>query len=271
MPALLVLIGLAAAVVFAASGHSKKPPPHGSTDDAPLPEGAVELDRAMPSAVVDQVLAALAHDKSAAHLETLAHNLSAHYPLSATALRERAATLHGPSPTEPRQESHVPAPLPSPSPPVHAEPPVAHAPVASAPMVAPEPPLPAPAPTLTQTEATLAETAPPSPAPVAHAQPPTAILELQAATVLQAAMRALVEEADPVVLEGFAESIRTPYPTAATLLLARAHAMRGAVPHPAHDQPGTSGGAAAAPPAAAAIHASATAQGPAPSPMESHA
>jgi hypothetical protein len=47
-----------------------------------------------------------------------------------------------------------------------------------------------------------------------------------AAAVLQAAMRALVEETDPVVLDGFAESIRAPYPTAAEILSARAQALR---------------------------------------------
>jgi hypothetical protein len=39
-------------------------------------------------------------------------------------------------------------------------------------------------------------------------------------------MRALVEETDPVVLDGFAESIRAPYPTAADILASRAHALR---------------------------------------------
>jgi hypothetical protein len=50
--------------------------------------------------------------------------------------------------------------------------------------------------------------------------------QLDAAAVLQAAMRALVEETDAVVLDGFAESIRAPYPTAAEILSARAQALR---------------------------------------------
>jgi hypothetical protein len=50
--------------------------------------------------------------------------------------------------------------------------------------------------------------------------------QLDAAAVLQAAMRALVEETDPVLLDGFAESIRAPYPAAAEILSARAQTLR---------------------------------------------
>jgi hypothetical protein len=39
-------------------------------------------------------------------------------------------------------------------------------------------------------------------------------------------MRALVEETDPVVLDGFAASIRAPYPAAAEILSTRAQALR---------------------------------------------
>ena len=48
----------------------------------------------------------------------------------------------------------------------------------------------------------------------------------EAAMILQAAMRALTNETDPVELEGFAESIRTKYPTAAVLLTGRARELR---------------------------------------------
>jgi hypothetical protein len=68
----------------------------------------------------------------------------------------------------------------------------------------------------------------------AHAETPekpapadaTPASQLDAAAVLQAAMRALVEETDPVVLDGFAESIRAPYPAAAEILSARAQTLR---------------------------------------------
>jgi hypothetical protein len=39
-------------------------------------------------------------------------------------------------------------------------------------------------------------------------------------------MRALVEETDPVVLEGFADSIQGPYPAAAEILATRAQTLR---------------------------------------------
>lgn len=62
-------------------------------------------------------------------------------------------------------------------------------------------------------------------AQTAHAPAGDGGAPLDAATVLQAAMRALVEETDPVVLTGFAESIRAHYPAAAEILMARAHAL----------------------------------------------
>jgi hypothetical protein len=265
MPVLFVLIGLAAVVAIAASGHSKKPSPplRTAAPSAPAADGAVELDRAMPDVIVGQVLSALAHERSAAHLEALAHGLEAHYPLSASVLRARAATLHPHDLTERRTESHSPAPAPASL--AHAEPPAPQVPVASA----PEPPMPPPAaaspPEETRLEVPLPP-AQPSPAPVAPSHTPAGAHELEAATVLQAAMRALVEELDPVVLEGFAESIRSPYGTAAALLLARAHALRMAAQHPIR---GIAPPSRATPPAAPA-HAAASAPA-APSPMESPA
>jgi hypothetical protein len=62
------------------------------------------------------------------------------------------------------------------------------------------------------------------PAP-ATAPPHDGSASLDAATVLQAAMRALAQETDPVVLIGFAESIRPRYPAAAEILAARALAL----------------------------------------------
>ena len=53
-----------------------------------------------------------------------------------------------------------------------------------------------------------------------------------AALILQAAMKAYAEETDPVSLEGFAESIRAKYPTAAILLVGRAHEFRAAAQIP---------------------------------------
>ena len=50
----------------------------------------------------------------------------------------------------------------------------------------------------------------------------------EAALILQAAMKAYAQETDPVELEGFAESIRTKYPTATVLLVGRARELRAA-------------------------------------------
>ena len=157
----------------------------------------VELDRGMPPSVVDKVLTALGEESDPARLDALGGSLEMHYPLSASELRAKAAML--------RTSGSGPAPLL-----------VAAAAPASLP-AAHEP-----------AQAPAAEPAWPARAATAH--------ELDVATVLQAAMRALVEETDPVVLDGFAESIRAPYPTAAEILASRAHALRastavGARPH----------------------------------------
>jgi len=222
MPALMLLIGLAAVVAIAAvSGHHKKAAP--AAPGTPAAAVTVELDRAMPQAVVEQVLSALAHDTSSAHLEELAQRLEPKYPLSAGQLRGKAARL---------KAAGAPPPL------------LAASPQAEQPGAVP-----------------------------AATQPSVDASDLQAATVLQAAMRAMVEESDPVVLEGFAESIRTLYPTAATLLLARAHAVRMAAAPPAAAPP-----AGTAAPAATSTPPQATAGGaPSPAPTapatstESHA
>jgi hypothetical protein len=76
----------------------------------------------------------------------------------------------------------------------------------------------------------------------------------EAALILQAAMKAYAEETDPVPLEGFAESIRAKYPTAAILLVGRAHEFRAAAQlasdaaNAPHAPPGA--GSSPAPPAA---------------------
>jgi hypothetical protein len=73
--------------------------------------------------------------------------------------------------------------------------------------------------------------------------------QLDAAAVLQAAMRALVEETDPVVLDGFAASIRGPYPAAAEILSTRAQALRASAPTGGPNaQAGTAASAPFAPP-----------------------
>ena len=183
MPALFIVLGIAVVVFIAAAGHHKHP----AHRESPAPAGVVvELDRGMPPSVVDKVLTALCEESDPARLDALGGSLEAHYPLSASELRAKAAVL--------RTSGTGPAPL---------------LPAAAAPASLPAAQEPAQAPA--------AEPAWPARAATAR--------DLDVATVLQA-MRALVEETDPVVLDGFAESIRAPYPTAADILASRAHALR---------------------------------------------
>jgi hypothetical protein len=74
------------------------------------------------------------------------------------------------------------------------------------------------APALPAHDQTASQESPPAGSPPAR--------QLDAAAVLQAAMRALVEETDPVVLDGFADSIRDAYSTAAEILSTRAQTLR---------------------------------------------
>jgi len=93
MVPLLFLIG-GATVAAVASGKKKtkkKPPP-------PEPSGppkTYSLDANMPAQLRDQVLAALAQETDPAQLEAFATAIAAQYPLSAAALRMKAAALRG--------------------------------------------------------------------------------------------------------------------------------------------------------------------------------
>jgi hypothetical protein len=202
MPALLLVLGLAVVVFMAAAGHQDPKHPALPLNAQPTPPPGsvvVELDRGMPPSVVDQVLAALGRETDPERLEDLATSLGAHYPLSASELHAKAMTL--------RARSGAASPSPS-------------TPAAVAPATAEAP---APAQATQETEAP--EPKPDAP-PEEPANEPPVPGELDAATVLQAAMRALVDETDPVVLEGFADSIRDPYPAAAEILADRATELR---------------------------------------------
>jgi hypothetical protein len=183
-------------VVFIAAGHQKAH--HGS--HAPPAGPVVELDRGMPPSVVGQVLSALGQESDPARLDALGGSLEAHYPLSASELRAKAAMLRASSTGG--AGGAGPAALP----------------VAVAPAALPAAQEPARALGSEQAAPAVART------PAAR--------DLDVATVLQAAMRALVEETDPVVLDGFAESIRAPYPAAAEILASRAHALRASAALP---------------------------------------
>ena len=197
MPALFLVLGIAAVIIIAAAGHHTPKHPLELRGQALPPGAVVELDRGMPPSVVDQVLAALGRETDPARLDDLATSLGTHYPLSASELHAKAMTL--------RARSGAASSTPSAA--------AAEAPAAAA----------TPAPATPETLAPEPKLETPRAEP---AHEPTLPGELDAAMVLQAAMRALVEETDPVVLDGFADSIRAPYPAAAEILAGRAAALR---------------------------------------------
>jgi hypothetical protein len=178
-----------AVVVFIAAAGHQK---HPARRELPASGLVVELDRGMPPSVVAQVLTSLGEESDPGRLDDLGSSLAAHYPLAASELHAKAMALRGPA--------------------VAAAPPAL--PATALPAVDA---LPAPAPSAPPVQAGSVEGAP-TPAP-----------QLDAAAVLQAAMRALVEETDPVVLDGFAASIRGPYPAAAGILSTRAQTLRASV------------------------------------------
>ena len=179
-----------AVVVFIAAASHQK---HPARRELPAAGLVVELDRGMPPSVVAQVLTALGEEGDPGRLDDLGTSLGAHYPLAASELHAKAMALRGPT--------------------------RAAAPVA----------LPAGAPPAVDTLLDAAASARPVQAVSADTGASPAS-QLDAAAVLQAAMRALVEETDPVVLDGFAASIRRPYPAAAEILSTRAQALRASAP-----------------------------------------
>jgi hypothetical protein len=194
MPALFIVLGFAVVVFIAAAGHKKHPAPY---RESAVNGVVVEIDRGMPPSVVARVLKALGEESDPAKLDELGTSLGAHYPLAASELHAKAMML--------RARAAHSAPVATAA---------AHPPALPPAHPAPAEPPPSP---------------PPPQQPAADAAP---VRQFDAAAVLQAAMRALVEETDPVVLDGFAESIRAPYPAAAEILAARARTLHaGVAPH----------------------------------------
>jgi hypothetical protein len=207
MPLFFIVLGIAAVVLIATAGHRKYA--HDQPTHHPPGARLVALDSDLPKSLVDQVLAALGYDEDPAHLDSLAHWLGVRYPLSARELQRKASALRAVA-------------------------------IVAAPSTAAMPALSA-ATTLGNEHAALSAVEQAAPA---AAIPHDGSAPLDAATVLQAAMRALAQETDPVLLAGFAESIRANYPAAADLLAARALALSTTTTHDAPAAPA----AAAAPP-----------------------
>lgn len=218
MPALFLIpvLGVAFAMLFATRVPSK---PASSANASPM---QFELDHGMPESLVHQVLAALVHGRDPAQLEALARECESKFPLSSGQLRKRAAELRATATTSPPSQAQAPAAAPN--------------------NAKPHDPMPTTTPTMP----------PPSTAPATPSIAPPAP-QGDGARVVAAAMRALVDEQDPVVLEGFADSIRAQYPEAAAMLAQRAAALRSAratmPPAPPPGPPSTATPASSATPA----------------------
>lgn len=110
MPLLLILgpiFGLAALAAIVASSHKGAATPHAPAAH-PQETQQFEIDHGMPEVLVHQVLTALVHGQDPAQLEALARELGAKYPIAASELHTKAASLGGVPATTPHP--HAPAP-----------------------------------------------------------------------------------------------------------------------------------------------------------------
>ncbi len=255
MPILLLLLGVATLAVAMSNTGYKKPPPQTFT-----------LDSNMPPDLRNQVLAALVSENDPAKLDAFAAAIAALYPLSASQLHAKAATLGGgrgvplpipplplPSPAttfSPLEIGQLPEPtrsqvlqqLASGNDPAAIEafasqlearsPAAAAALRLRASMLRSIPTMPAPTP---QQSAPQAPDAPPFDPPVAPppitppAAPGLGLDPGMPPSVAQAVMNALTRETDPAKLRGFASSIPN-FPIAAGLLMAKANALALVIP-----------------------------------------
>jgi hypothetical protein len=253
---LLLLAGAAGAVALASSSKKSVEPSGGP------PGRTYVLDKNMPPALRDQVLAALAQNRDAGALDAFAAALAPQYPLAAGALRRRAVELRGSQPVPPPEPRPQPAPQPSGNPIVDLlsqvpDPPRSQ--VMAALLTNNDPAsldayaaqmdaqgLPAAAQALRMKSAVLRgqQPAPPTPGPVVPPPqptpgptptPPQPIPAVPSPFTLdpgmppeltKAILGALTTETDPVKLAAFASEIQAQYPIAAGLLMAKASALR---------------------------------------------
>lgn len=192
-PFVFLILGVTVLVVGRAAHGAKA-----AASQPPTGTQQIELDRGMPEADAQRILSALFYGEEAAQLEALAHEVATKYPIAAQELRDRAHTLRGSVAASPPAAHHGPS---------HGEPAATHPPV---------PPT--------------SHSHSPAGPPAAHAAHGATTHDSgsEAAIVLQAVAKALAEESDPVSLEGFGESIRAKYPTAASALVLRAQQLRDA-------------------------------------------
>jgi hypothetical protein len=202
MPFVLFLLGAATVGLIASQASKPKPRGNGTT---------YTLDKNLPVALRNQVLAALATNSDPTTLLAFAASLdAAGYPLSAAALQQKTAALGGPQalpvpafPQQPMPSPQQQQPLPSP-----VSPPAAATPIPVVPTIPSSPPQPAPS-------------APQAPLPNPFSLDPNMPPSMQSAV-----LGALTTETDPVKLQAFAQEIQAQFPIAAGLLMAKANALR---------------------------------------------
>jgi nucleoid-associated protein YgaU len=188
----LILLGGATIALAAASASKKR---KSETPPAAPPGGKTyTLDAGMPAAIRDQVLAALTMENDPAKLEAFAGAIASQFPLSASALRTKAAMMRSLQ-----------------GPPI-APPPIA--PIPQIPTIPDLPPIPKP-------QAPAAPAAPNLPADLAAQllgipDPPRSEIARQ-----------LMAQTDPNQLEAFARQVEPQFPIAAMALRARAALLRG--------------------------------------------
>jgi hypothetical protein len=181
----LILLG-GATIALAASSAKKKRAANGAEPTGPAK--TYTLDGSLPAPLRDQVLAALASSTDPAKLESFAATIAPSYPLSAAALRAKAAAL--------RALQGIPSVPATPTTPVSPPPPV-------------QPPV-QPAQLPAQ--------------PLADWQ--AQIMSLPEPTRTQV-LQAMMGMNDPNALEAFAKQLEAQYPVAAWALRVREAALRG--------------------------------------------
>lgn len=261
MPVVLFVLGLATLFFTISKSASASPHGGGGGGGPALPPGpggggkqSYTLDRAMPQALVEQVLSAVTTEMDPAKLEAFAAALEGQYPLAANVLRTRAAALRAlppvlPPPRVTPPPAQVPAPPPPPAwpqPPLAG--PVVPPPVQPAPAPAPvvvTPPAPAPGPVVppAPTAQPALPPAPPPPAaasvldPIAQALGIPAEIQTLPEPLRSQVMAQLAMGTDVAAMEALAAQLAPTHPALAKALRLRAEALKplspaSAVPAP---------------------------------------
>jgi hypothetical protein len=260
MPFVLFLLGAAAVGLVAASASAKGKGSGGGGGGR-----TYTLDRNLPAALRQQVLAALATEKNPASLLAFAADCANQgYPLAAAALTQRAVELGGAQPLPSPQPQPGPLPGPQPSPGANpVDPGLLPEPTRSQVLAALQygtdpnalealavqvnqqgytyaaqalrlkeqalramPPQPQPQPTPVQPQPGPAPAPAPAPQPTPQPVNPFSLDPGMPPQMQAAVLGALTTEQDPVKLQAFAQSIQNLYPIAAGLLMAKANALR---------------------------------------------